>query len=94
MATGAIVKHHDILKDGGLGLRAGLKHGCSTFAFESGPKTLHTFGDFVGRIVPTLAGAAHAHLNLLLSEISLIALAGVLATAITMMKQAGVGQPD
>jgi len=88
VATLPIIETQDIGKDVGLRLLARpvvLK--VDMFTFEGAKETLH------GSIVVTVARAAHADLDLLIAEKSLVWIASILAASIRMMQQSRDGCP-
>ena len=81
MATLPIIETHNVGKDVGLGFLARLVFlEMDVLTFEGAKETLH------GSVVITVAGAAHANLDLLVDEKSLVCIAGILAATIRMMK--------
>src|SRR6478672_1255833 len=83
MATGPIVKHFQILENGLSGLRSGPKSvAIHAFFFDRSEKALHQ------RIIVTIRFFAHAYLHTIAFQESAIALTGILASTIRVVKQA------
>src|SRR5437868_2259060 len=89
MATGAMVKHPQILENGLSGLGSGSKGvAIHAFLFDRPEKALHQ------RIIVTIGFFAHAYLNAIAFQESTITLTGILASTIRVMQQAWMWSPS
>lgn len=83
-----IIETHDVSKDVGLSILAGLVIlEMDVFAFEGAKETLHR------SIVIAVAGAAHADLHLLVNEKLFVNIACILAATVRMMQQSSERWP-